>query len=53
MDISFSKAVRKAKKVKGYVVNETGELYAQAYDKTYPRHVDSLVNISSGEDYVY
>lgn len=52
MDTSFSKAVRKARRVSGYIVNENRDVVAQAYDPSYPRHVDSLVNISSGEDVV-
>lgn len=49
-NLSFQEAICKAKAVKGYVVNDDGELVAQAMSPNAPRFVDTLVNISSGED---
>ena len=53
MTTSLMRAKRNAVRVKGYIVNEGGELIAQAYSEKLPRHVSSIKNISSREDCVY
>jgi hypothetical protein len=50
MTNSFDTAKRKAVQRKGYIVDESGHMVAQAFDATLPRYVGSLTNIGSGED---